>query len=84
MVSCKKVVAELSNYLDESIDGKLKAEIAHHLRHCRRCSVLLDSARKVLVISGDDRTFEVPVGYSERLHRYLSEKLRVDKIAGDI
>ncbi len=79
MVSCKKVIAELSNYLDESIDSKLKAEIAHHLRHCRRCSVLLDSTRKVLVISGDDRTFEFPAGYSERLHQYLSQKLPADK-----
>jgi hypothetical protein len=76
MVSCKKVVAELSNFLADAVDPKLRREIEDHLRHCRRCSTLLDSTRKVLVISGDDRTFEVPLGYSERLHRYLDEKLK--------
>ena len=62
MVSCKKVIAELSNFLDESVDPKLRAEIEGHLRLCRRCSTLLDSTRKMLIISGDDRTFEVPIG----------------------
>jgi hypothetical protein len=76
MVSCKKVIAELSNFLADAVDPKLRTEIEDHLRHCRRCSTLFDSTRKVLVISGDERTFEVPVGYSERLHRYLDEKLR--------
>ncbi len=78
MVSCKKVIAELSNFLDQSVDPHTKAEIEYHLAHCRRCSTLLDSTRKVLVISGDDRTFEVPVGYSERLHNSLSQRIRAD------
>ena len=75
MVSCKKVIAALSNFLDESVDSSTKAEIEHHLAHCRRCSTLLDSTRKVLVISGDDRTFEVPVGFSERLHSNLRDRI---------
>jgi hypothetical protein len=76
MVSCKKVAAELSNFLDHSVDPKLRAEIEDHLRHCRRCSTLLDSTRKVLVICADERTFEVPVGYSERLHKNLAARLQ--------
>jgi hypothetical protein len=76
MVSCKKVVAELSSFLDESVDAKLRAEIEDHPRHCRRCSTLLDSTRKVLVISADERTFEIPVGYSERLHKNLAARLQ--------
>jgi Putative zinc-finger len=74
MVSCKRVVAELSNFLADAVDPRLRREIEDHLRHCRHCSTLLDSTRKVLVISGDERTFEVPLGYSERLHRYLDKK----------
>jgi anti-sigma factor RsiW len=76
MVSCKKVIAELSSLLDESVDPKLRAEMEAHLRRCRRCSTLLDSTRKVLVISGDERTFEVPIGFSERLHRQLATRLK--------
>ena len=75
MVTCAEVVKELSNYIDDDIDPKLRAEIENHLRGCRRCSVLLDSTRKTLRIVGDDRVFEVPVGYSERLHNFLAKKL---------
>jgi anti-sigma factor RsiW len=75
MVSCKKVIAELSSFLDESVDPKLRAEIEAHLRRCVRCSTLLDSTRKMLIITGDERTFEVPIGYSDRLHRYLAARL---------
>ena len=74
-MTCAQVVKELSNYIDEDIDPKLRAEIENHLRGCRRCSVLLDSMRKTLRIVGDDRVFEVPVGYSERLHNFLAKKL---------
>lgn len=75
MVSCQKVTDELTNLLDEKVSPELRAEIEHHLKYCRRCSVLLDSVRKVLVITGDERTFEVPLGFDERLHTYLAQKI---------
>lgn len=75
MVSCRKVAQELSNLISGELDPELREEIEHHLRQCRRCSVLFDSVRKVLVIMGDERTYEVPSGYSERLHRFLDESL---------
>lgn len=71
MVSCKKVTAELSNYLADEISPKLRKEIEHHLAHCARCTVLLDTTRKVLRISGDERVFEVPVGYGRRMHDFI-------------
>lgn len=75
MVTCAQVLKELSNYIDEDIDPRLRTEIEDHLRGCRRCSVLLDSTRKILRIVGDERVFDVPVGYSERLHQFLAKKL---------
>ena len=75
MVTCAQVLKELSNYIDEDVDPQLRAEIEEHLRGCRRCSVLVDSTRRTLRIVGDDRVFEVPVGYSERLHDFLAKKL---------
>ena len=68
MVSCKKLAQSLSGYIEGDLNRELCGEIERHLSHCRRCSVLLDSVRKVLVISGDEHIFELPVGYEERLH----------------
>jgi Putative zinc-finger len=77
MVTCAQVLKELSNYIDEDVDPRLRAEIEEHLRGCHRSSVLLDSTRKTLRIVGDDRVFEVPAGYSERLHQFLTNKLGI-------
>ncbi len=71
MVSCRKVVASLSDYQDNDVSPALRREIEAHLRNCVSCSVLLDSTGKLLRIVGDERIFEVPVGYSDRLHRFL-------------
>ena len=75
MVTCEQVRKELSNFLDDDVAPQLRAEIEEHLRHCHRCSVLADTTRKVLLIVGDDRVFEIPMGYSERLHRFLDQHL---------
>jgi anti-sigma factor RsiW len=76
-VTCAQVLKELSNYIDEDVDPQLRSAIEEHLRGCRRCSVLLDSTRKTLRIVGDDRVFEVPAGYSERLHQFLTSRLGI-------
>jgi anti-sigma factor RsiW len=75
MVSCKKLAKSLSAYIDGDLDHELCCEIEKHLSVCRRCSVLLDSVRKVLVVSGDNRTFELPMGYEDRLHAFLSSHI---------
>jgi len=76
MVTCEQVLQELSNFIDRDVDPALRAEIEAHLARCRRCSVLHDSLHKVLVIVADERTFEIPVGYSERLHAFIDQHLR--------
>jgi anti-sigma factor RsiW len=75
MVSCKRVLDELSNFIDGDIDPELKGEIEGHLKTCSRCSVLYDSLRKMLVIVADERRFEIPLGYSERLHAFIDRKI---------
>ncbi len=75
MVSCKKLAQSLSAYIDGDLDHELCCEIEKHLSLCRRCSVLLDSVRKVLIVSGDDRTFELPMGCEDRLHAFLSSHM---------
>lgn len=75
MVSCEYVLNNLSNFIDQDLDASLRTEIEDHLKMCRRCSVLHDSLRKVLIIASDQRTFEIPLGYSERLHAFIDKNL---------
>jgi anti-sigma factor RsiW len=74
-LNCKHVWAYISDYIDDSVPPELREEIDRHLEHCEICSAILDSTRNILVLTGDDRTFELPVGYSERLHERLAREL---------
>jgi predicted anti-sigma-YlaC factor YlaD len=75
MVSCKTIIDHLSEYLDGSVPAEMQAKIERHLRSCRRCSAVYDSTRKMLVITGDERAFEIPSGYEDRLHRFVDKVL---------
>jgi predicted anti-sigma-YlaC factor YlaD len=71
MVRCKTIIANLSEYLDGNASSEMRQKIERHLRGCRRCTAVYDSTRKMLVITGDERIFEVPAGFSDRLHSFL-------------
>jgi len=72
---CKHVWARISEYIDQSVPAEVREEIERHLEHCEICSAVLDSTRNILVLTADDRTFELPVGFSQRLHERLEAEL---------
>lgn len=76
MVSCKTIIAHLSEYMDGETTSEMRQVIERHLRGCHRCRAVYDSTRKMLVITGDSRVFEIPAGYSDRLHRFIDVILR--------
>ncbi len=78
-LECKHVWEHIAGYIDQTVDAKLREEIEKHLEHCEICSAVLDSTRNILVLTADGRTFELPVGYSERLHERLEEELKKKK-----
>ena len=75
-LECKNVWEHISEYLDQQLDPTLLADIEKHLENCEVCSAILDSTRNILVLTADNRTFEIPVGYSERLHARLEKAIR--------
>jgi hypothetical protein len=57
------------------VDPALRAEIDRHLETCEICSAVLDSTRNVVILVADERVFELPAGYSERLHARIDREL---------
>jgi predicted anti-sigma-YlaC factor YlaD len=82
VLECKHVWEHISGYLDGGLDPELLRDVQHHLDHCEICSAVLDSTRNILILTADDRTFTLPVGFSERLHarleRAFAEGLEID------
>lgn len=77
VLECKHVWDHISDYLDHSLDPEMLALVEKHLEHCELCSAILDSTRNILILTADDRVFELPVAYSERLHARLDDELNL-------
>ena len=75
VVSCEEVWREISNYLEGEVDASLRAAMEEHLRGCKHCTAVLDGTRNVVQLYGDERMFEVPLGFSHRLRRRLEENM---------
>jgi anti-sigma factor RsiW len=74
-LNCKHVWEYISDYIDGSVDAEVRLQIERHLENCEICSAILDSTRNILYLTADDRTFALPIGYSERLHARLAQEL---------
>lgn len=75
VVNCEQVWREISNYLEGDIEPGLRRAMEEHIRGCKRCTAVLDGTRNVLQLYGDERMFEVPLGFSQRLERRLEENM---------
>ena len=73
-IDCKHVWQYISAYIDGGVEVELRESIERHLETCEICSAVLDSTRNVIVLMADDRVFELPVGFSERLHARLDRE----------
>lgn len=76
VIECKHVWTHISGYLDGTLDAALLATVQNHLEHCEICSAILDSTRNILILTADDRVFELPLGMSERLHARLDAEMQ--------
>ena len=73
VVNCEHVWKEISNYLDDDVDAATRAAMEVHFKECKHCTAVLSGTRNVVELYGDDRLFELPPGFSRRLHRRLAQ-----------
>lgn len=78
MSTCKKLLTELSNYLDGEIDAALQAELDGHAQRCPKCYIIIDTTRKTVEIFKECGPYDV----SPALHARIEQALRahVEKI----
>jgi predicted anti-sigma-YlaC factor YlaD len=76
VIDCKHVWEYISGYLDNNLEASERNEVQKHLEHCEICSAILDSTRNILILTADERVFELPLGFSERLHARLDGEMQ--------
>ena len=50
LLTCNKFLDELSEFLDENVQGGLRRELEAHVAECPNCWVMLDTTKKTLKI----------------------------------
>jgi hypothetical protein len=76
VIDCKHVWEHISGYLDDALGRDELEQVQKHLEHCEICSAILDSTRNILILTADERVFELPLGFSERLRARLDAEIR--------
>jgi len=72
-MQCAEVWREVSNYLDGEVGPGLRAAMEQHFQECKHCTAVVNGARNVIQLYGDERMLEVPLGFSQRLKRRLED-----------
>jgi predicted anti-sigma-YlaC factor YlaD len=78
-IDCNHVWEYISAYIDNDVDPVVRADIDRHLETCEICSAVLDSTRNVVILVADERVFELPSGFSDRLHAHIDREISPSK-----
>jgi hypothetical protein len=79
VINCEHVWREISDYIEGQVDPELRAAMEAHFKECKHCTAVLDGTQNVLKLYGDDRVFELPAGFDERLRFRLAQEVRNSK-----
>ena len=75
-MNCKKVILELSSYLDGVLDSTMRSDLEQHLSHCTDCRIVVDTCRKTIQIFCNSEPVPLPEDVRTRLHTSLLERIR--------
>lgn len=75
MVTCSRLLSEVSNLLDGDVDGDLRRELELHLEACRACLALYRSLRLTLRVSHTADPYQMPEGAGLRLSGLIHHRL---------
>jgi predicted anti-sigma-YlaC factor YlaD len=75
-LNCKRVILEISNYLDGELDATIMQEIEFHLRDCEGCTVIVRQTKLTVDIFCSSEPLELPPDVRTRLHKTLTRNLQ--------
>ena len=75
-LDCLHVFQHISDYIDDEVPADLRARMEAHFKECKHCAAVLDGTRNIVHLLGDERTFDVPSGFSKRLYQKIPKKPR--------
>ncbi len=72
-ISCREVLLEISNYVDDDVERELHARMEAHLKLCAHCKAILDGTRNIVRLVADGVEYDLPEGFSKRLYEKIKK-----------
>ncbi|MBI4889235.1 MAG: zf-HC2 domain-containing protein [Acidobacteria bacterium] len=74
MITCKDFLRELNDFLDETTDPVLRAELERHINECPNCWVICDTTKKTIQVYKGMEAQNLPEPVHERLMSMIAKK----------
>lgn len=75
-MKCTEFLNELNDYLDGSLDAKLKSELQEHLQWCHNCFVVCNTTKQTIEIYRENELYELPDDLRTKLHSAILSKCK--------
>jgi anti-sigma factor (TIGR02949 family) len=75
LLTCKQFVAELSDFLDESLNADERKKLEDHINECPNCWVIADTTRKTIQVYKCHEPISTPSELRSRLMKALEKKM---------
>ncbi|HEU5337594.1 MAG TPA: anti-sigma factor [Terriglobales bacterium] len=79
-MTCSEFLKELTDYLDDALDTRTRAELEEHLAWCHNCYVICDTTKKTIEIYRDSTLYELPDDLRTRLRSAIMQKCAQKKV----
>ncbi|WP_321476257.1 anti-sigma factor [uncultured Paludibaculum sp.] len=74
MVTCQDFLKELNDFLDETTDPALRAELEKHITECPNCWVICDTTRKTISVYKGMEPQAIPPSIHEKLMSLIQKR----------
>ena len=79
-VTCKQLLEDLNDFLDEALDGMTRAQLEQHLGRCPNCQVIVDTTRKTVRVFKGLEPCPIPAEVQSRLWAAIEKKAAVLRV----
>jgi anti-sigma factor (TIGR02949 family) len=76
LLTCKQFLQELNEFLDETLDPAIRAELQRHVSECPNCWVVYNTTEKTLKVFKGMEPQPVPEPIRARLMEALERKMK--------
>jgi anti-sigma factor (TIGR02949 family) len=76
LLTCKQFLHELNDFLDETLDPAIRADLQRHVTECPNCWVVYNTTEKTLKVFKGMEAQPVPEPVRARLMEALERKMK--------